>query len=238
MMPLRSTPRRSFARVSRALVFMGLLAAGCSDSDEPLTRERLIAEAEAFAEEERRELAGRRSAAPSGSGPAHPPIPEATLYRNGAMTDAEEDAYLEALDDTDHEEEYRQALERGEISGPPLPHSNSSPAVDDEAEWTTDPVNRLAKVIGGARAVEAALVYPPKARRLGYEGTVVVIVGVDRAGRPIRTGITMSTPDYGTDAHAVLTEAATNLALDLRYEPSKRYDESVQLLTVVFDLDR
>ncbi len=97
---------------------------------------------------------------------------------------------------------------------------------DEEEEYPEDHVfvvvEQMPEMIGGLAALLDDLKYPPMAQRAGLEGTVVVIVVIEKDGRPGSARVARS-------VNKVLDDAAVEAVLKQRFEPARQRNRPVRV---------
>ena len=97
---------------------------------------------------------------------------------------------------------------------------------DEEEEYPEDHVfvvvEQMPEMIGGLAALLDDLKYPPLAQRAGLEGTVVVIVVIEKDGRPGSARVARSVAK-------VLDDVAVEAVLKQRFEPARQRNRPVRV---------
>ncbi len=111
--------------------------------------------------------------------------------------------------------------------GEPLAALPPPPAPEDEEEEDPEDevfvvVEQMPEMIGGLEALLKDLKYPPFARKAGLEGTVVVIVLIEKDGRPGSARVARSVAK-------VLDDAALEAVLKQRFEPARQRNRPVRV---------
>lgn len=81
--------------------------------------------------------------------------------------------------------------------------------------------------IGGFKAIQRALKYPPKAREAGWKGKVVINALVDKNGRVADTEVLQ------TSGHAILDQAAIDAIKSTKWNPAMQRDKAVDVWVAI-----
>ena len=103
-----------------------------------------------------------------------------------------------------------------------VPDAVVPPPPPPEDEPYFERVESLPKPIGGLAALQARVIYPDMARRVGIEGTVVVLAYVDETGIVTKAQIVKSV-GFGCD------EAALKAVKETRFYPGTQRDKPVKV---------
>ncbi len=103
---------------------------------------------------------------------------------------------------------------------PPAPEDEEETDLEDEVFVV---VEQMPEMIGGLEALLKDLKYPRLAQRAGLEGTVVVIVLIEKDGRPGSARVAKSVAK-------VLDEAAMTAVLKQRFEPALQRNHPIRVL--------
>ncbi|MFB3131940.1 MAG: energy transducer TonB [Rhodothermales bacterium] len=102
---------------------------------------------------------------------------------------------------------------------PPAPEDEEETDLEDEVFVV---VEQMPEMIGGLEALLKDLKYPRLAQRAGLEGTVVVIVLIEKDGRPGRCRVAKSVAK-------VLDDAAVAAVMKQRFEPARQRNRPVRV---------